>query len=101
MYVYFIILRVKARAIPWRYQPPTRGDNTVSVAQGGTATPGVTKQLLPPDRVFKRIIYIYIYIYARSTKRRNYIVRSSSFLVQFVIFKNALFPFVQMEGTMP
>ena len=31
-----------------------QGDNTVSVAQGGTATPGTTKQLLPPDRVFKR-----------------------------------------------
>ena len=31
-----------------------QGDNTVSVAQGGTATPGATKQLLPPDRVFKR-----------------------------------------------
>ena len=27
---------MKARAIP--HQPPTRGDNTVSVAQGGTAT---------------------------------------------------------------
>ena len=51
-----------------------QGDNTVSVAQGGTATPGATKQLLPPDRVFKRnvyffyiyihtFIYIYIYIY--------------------------------------
>ena len=30
------------------------GDNTVSVAQGGTATPGATEQLLPPDRVFKK-----------------------------------------------
>ena len=40
-----------------------QGDNTVSVAQGGTATPGATKQLLPPDRVFKRNIYVYIYIY--------------------------------------
>ena len=37
-----------------------QGDNTVLVAQGGTATPGATKQLLPPDRVFKRNIYIYI-----------------------------------------
>ena len=35
---------------------------TVSVAQGGTATPGTTKQLLPPDRVLKEL-YIYIYIY--------------------------------------
>ena len=32
------------------YQPPTRGDNTVSVAQRGTATPGATKQLLLPER---------------------------------------------------
>ena len=36
-------------------------DNTVSVAEGGTATPGATKQLLPPDRVFKRNIYLYIH----------------------------------------
>ena len=57
---------------------PIRGDNTVSVAQGGTATPGATKQLLPPDRVFKRIIYIYIYTPDQS---RDYFGRSSSFLV--------------------
>ena len=31
-----------------------QGDNTVSVAQGGTATRGATEQLLPLDRVFKR-----------------------------------------------
>ena len=35
-----------------------QGDNTVSVAQGGTATPGTTEQLLPPDRVFKRNTYL-------------------------------------------
>ena len=29
-----------------------QGDNTVSVARGGIATPGATNQLLPPDRVF-------------------------------------------------
>ena len=34
-------------------------DNTVSVAQGGTATPGATEQLLPPDRVFKKIKSMY------------------------------------------
>ena len=45
--------RVRARAILCLHQPPTRGDNTVSVAQGGTATPGATKQLLPPDRVLR------------------------------------------------
>ena len=51
---------MKARVIPCPHQPPTRGDNTVLVAQGGTATPGATKQLLPPDRVLKQS-YIYIY----------------------------------------
>ena len=36
-----------------------QGDNTVSVAQGGTATPGATEQLLPPDRVFKKKLWIH------------------------------------------
>ena len=85
---------MKARAITCPHQPPTRSDNTVSVAQGGTATPGAIKQLLPPEMVFKKLIYIYIY--ARSTKRRNCIVRSSSFLVQFVIFKMLLFSAVDI-----
>ena len=58
-----------------------QGDNTVSVAQGGTATPGATEQLLPPDRVLKKI-----YVYTRSTKSGHYIRRSFIFiLVQFVI----------------
>ena len=72
---------MKARAIPCPHQSSTRDDNTVSVAQGGTATPGATKQLFPPDRVSKRIIYIYIHIYARSIRSRYYIGRSDSFLV--------------------
>ena len=59
--VFFIIQRVKVRVIPCPHQPPTRGDNTVLVAQGGTATPGTTKQLFPPDRVLKEL-YIYVYI---------------------------------------
>ena len=42
IYIYFIIQRVKARAIPCPHQPPTKGDNTVSVAQGGSVTPGTT-----------------------------------------------------------
>ena len=55
---------MKACAIPCPHQPPSRGDNTVSVAQGVSATPGATKQLLPPDRVLREsYIYIYIYIY--------------------------------------
>ena len=86
-YIFFIIIiqRVKARAIPCPHQPLTSGDNTVSVAEGGTAIPGATKHLLPPDRVFKGIIY------TRSTKSRDYIVHLSSFLVQFVIFKKRIY----------
>ena len=85
IYIFCIIQRVKARAIPCLHQPPTRGDNTVSVAQGSTATPGATKQYLPPDRDWKEL---YIYIYARSTKSWDCTVRSSSFLMKLVIFKN-------------
>ena len=90
IYIYiFIIQCVKACVIPCPHQPPTRGDNTVSVAQGGTATPGATKQLLPRNRVFRELyIYIiYIYIYARSIKSRDYIGRYSSFLVCSLWFK--------------
>ena len=62
VYIFFFIIQpVKAQAISCPHQPPTRSDNTVLEAQGGTATPGATKQLLPSGRVFK--IYIYIYIY--------------------------------------
>ena len=59
-YIFFFILQgVKAHAIPCPHQLPTRGDNTVSVAQDGTPTPGATKQLLPPDRVLREL-YIYM-----------------------------------------
>ena len=43
-YFFFIIQCVKACAILCPHQPPARGDNTVSVAQGGTATPGTANQ---------------------------------------------------------
>ena len=33
---FFFIICVKACMIPCAHQPPTRGDNTVSVAQGRT-----------------------------------------------------------------
>ena len=55
IYFFFIIQCVKPCAIPYPHQPPTRGDNTVSVAQGGTPTPGDTKQLLPSDRVLREL----------------------------------------------
>ena len=81
---------MKARAKLCPPQPPTRNDYRVSVAQGSTATLGATKQLFPPDKVFKKITYIYIYIYIRRiNEKQRYTLRSSSFLVQFVIFKNA------------
>ena len=48
---------MKACAIPCPHQPPTRSDNTVSLAQA-------TKHLMAPDRVLRKLyIYIYIYIY--------------------------------------
>ena len=77
MYMYLIIQCVKASVIPCPNQPPTRGDNTVLVTQGGTATPGATKQLLPLDSVctpdqlraettldihLHFLFYIYVYI---------------------------------------
>ena len=58
---------MKPCAIPCPQQLPTRSDNTVSVAQGATATPGATKQLLSPERVY---IYIYIYISSSSSSCR-------------------------------
>ena len=54
--------------------------NTFSVAQGYTATPGATQQLLSLDMVLKNYMFIYVYIYARSINSRL-IGRSSSFLV--------------------
>ena len=56
-----------------------QGDNTISVAQGGTATPGATKQLLTPDRVLKGL-YIYIYTPDQSIAKTT-LGRSSSFLM--------------------
>ena len=49
-----------------------QGDNTVSVAQGGTATPGATELLLPPDRVFKRNIYLCISFTRCMMKKKIY-----------------------------
>ena len=77
-FFFFIMQHVKVCAIP--SSAANQGDNPVSVAQGGTATPGTTKQLLPPDRVFKKNKY------ARSTKSRYYIGCSFIFILSpFVI----------------
>ena len=96
IYIYFPQTTCESTFDTLSSSAANQGDNTVSVAQGCTATPSTIKQLMPPDRVFKRYIYIYIYIYiyARLTKSRDYIdVRSSSFLVQFVIFFKNVFTF--------
>ena len=54
-----------------------QGDNTVSVAQGSTATPGATEQLLPPDRVFKKKKSMYTQDQLKADITLD--VRSSSF----------------------
>ena len=85
-HIYIFIQHVKACAIPCTYKPPTRGDNTVSVAQGSTATPGATKQLLSPDRVLREF-YIYIYIFIRqiNSEQRLHWTLFFIFSVKFVI----------------
>ena len=88
IYIYFIIQRVKACAWPCPHQLPTRNDNIFSVAQD------CHSWRYQAAFATGQGIYIYIYIYVRLTKRRNYIVCSSSFFVQF------LFPFgTKLEGT--
>ena len=63
-----------------------QGGNAVSVAQGGTATPGAIKQLLPLDRVLKEL-YIYMYIYIRQINKQQRLHWTFIFIlnVQFVI----------------
>ncbi len=84
IYIFFFIIRVKACVIPCPHQLPTRGDKTISVAEGNTATPGATKQLLPWDSVFKRIIYIC----QVNLEQRLHWMLIFIFSVQFVIYKN-------------
>ena len=79
---------MKARAIPCPHQLPTRGDNTVSVAQGCTATPGAIKQLLPPDRALKEL---YIYIHQINQYQRLHWMFIFILSVQFVILKKRVY----------
>ena len=53
-----------------------QGDNTVSVAQGGTTTLGATEQLLPPDRVFKRNIKYISF---------KYPIRSETYIKYYIV----------------
>ena len=61
IYIYFHHTTCESTCDTLASPAANQGDNTVSVAQGGTATPGATEQLLPPDRVFKRNIYLCIH----------------------------------------
>ena len=49
--------------IPCPHQPPNRGDNTVSVAQGGTLYSWRYQAAFATGQGINSIIYIYIYIY--------------------------------------
>ena len=69
--------------IPCSHQPPTRGGNTVSVAQGGTATPSTSKQLFPPDRVLREL---YIYIYIQKTPDQLRLHWTLIFIFGFALF---------------
>ena len=60
IYIYFHHTTCESTCDTLSSSAANQGDNTVSVAQGGTATPGATKQILSPGRVFKRNIYLYI-----------------------------------------
>ena len=88
IYIYFHHTTCESTCGTLPSSATNQGDNTVSVAQGSTATPGASKQLLPLDRVCKRNIYIYIYIYiykyARSAKSRDYIGCSFMFIFSAV-----------------
>ena len=70
----FIMQRVKARAILCSHQPPTRVITQFRQLKA-------VLSLLLPDRVFKRNIYIYIYIYTPDQLKAEITldVRSSSF----------------------
>ena len=57
IFFFFIIQRVKARAIPCPHQPPTRGDNTASVAQAGTCHSWRYQAAFATGQGIKRIIY--------------------------------------------
>ena len=77
IYIYFHHTTCESTCDTLASSAANQGDNTVSVAQGGTATPGATEQLLPPDRVFKRNKKIYIY---NVTKRKLKLVRLSLYI---------------------
>ena len=81
-----------------------QGDNTVSVAQGGTTTPGATKQLLSPDRVLILNVYILLIhlvhnIFKRTCAHFLHTDRFKYFYVTLIILLtiNHLFVRISME----
>ena len=73
---FFIIQSVESLAIPYPHQPPTMVDNTISVAQGGTATPGATKQFLLPDRVtLRQQKLLGNYVFSRNKENPQQLIR--------------------------
>ena len=64
MYIFFFIIQhVKAYAIPCPHQPPTRGDNTVLVAQGWVLPLLALPRSFCYQTGYLKELYIYIYIY--------------------------------------
>ena len=76
---------MKARAILCPHQPPIRGDNTVSLAQGGTVTPGATKQLLPLVKLYilysKHLILLSLAI-TLNYKNSKYVTK----IIQYILY---------------
>ena len=63
IYIYFFIIqRVKARAIPCPHQPPTRGDNSFGSSRRYCHS-WHYQAAFATGQGIKRIIYIYVYIY--------------------------------------
>ena len=56
IYIYFFDNTCDSMYDTLHSSAANEGDNIVSVDPDGNATPGATKQLLPPVRVFQRYI---------------------------------------------
>ena len=96
---------MKPRGILCPHQSPTRGDNTVSVAQGGRATPGATKQLSHRTGYLKEFslsLSLYIYIYTPDKLKAEitlYVIFIFSAVFFFFFFFPAKRIFKNSQGT--